>query len=497
MAYEIRNYDGTVFIELGDGILDSNSTSLTLIGKNSSNFGDAQNENFLHLLQNFAGATPPSNPLRGQLYYDTDDYRIKVYTGGDWLSTAISDFSGTKPTTGRYGYLWFNSVEKQFFVHDGSDYILIGPERTSGFGETKLVSTSTFDLFDTLHPVIKLTIDDEVLGVISSSDFDVNSSNEINGIPHVYRGITLKNHQTGDVEIHGRSTFANLSTTATNLAGGVLGSLPYQTSAGLTDFLPITLTVGSVLVSDGSSIRWSVPNEVLIGRATTATHISAGATGSIPYQSNVGRTTFLPYEGNGKVLVSGNNGPQWKSETEFGAGTALTATRATSLLSSVGIDQFVSASTATGAQTIVERSSNGNIYGADFVGNIFYGTATAAQYADLAEKYLSDVEYEVGTVVVVGGEKEVTASSWGKRALGVVSANPAYMMNKDLEGGTYIALKGRVPVKVIGAIKKGDNLIAANGGNAVAAVYHSSEVFAISLESSNDTGVKLIEAVVL
>ena len=250
-------------------------------------------------------------------------------------------------------------------------------------------------------------------------------------------------------------------------------------------------------MSNGSSIHWSVPDEVLIGRATTATHISGGATGGIPYQTSVGRTTFLPYTGNGKVLVSGNSGPQWKSESEFGAGTALTATRAMSLLSSVGVDQFVYASTATAAQTIVERSSNGNIYGADFVGNIFYGTATAANYADLAEKYLSDVEYEVGTVVVVGGEKEVTASSWGKRALGVVSANPAYMMNKDLEGGTYIALKGRVPVKVIGSIKKGDNLIAANGGYAVASVYHSSEVFAISLESSNDTGVKLIEAVVL
>ena len=105
MAYEIKNYDGTVFIELGDGILDSNSTSLKLIGRNSSNFGDAQNENFLHLLQNFAGTTAPSSPLRGQLYYDTDDYRIKVYAGGDWLSTAICDFSGTKPTTGRYGYL--------------------------------------------------------------------------------------------------------------------------------------------------------------------------------------------------------------------------------------------------------------------------------------------------------------------------------------------------------------------------------------------------------
>jgi len=147
--------------------------------------------------------------------------------------------------------------------------------------------------------------------------------------------------------------------------------------------------------------------------------------------------------------------------------------------------------TAT-ANTIVARDSSANIYC-----NILNGTATSAQYADLAEKYLADQEYDVGTVVVVGGPKEVTASTWGKRAIGVVSANPAFMMNRDLEGGIYIALKGRVPVKITGSVKKGDNLIAANDGCASVAVHHSSEVFAVALESSNDTGIKLVEAVIL
>jgi predicted solute-binding protein len=71
------------------------------------------------------------------------------------------------------------------------------------------------------------------------------------------------------------------------------------------------------------------------------------------------------------------------------------------------------------------------------------------------------------------------------------------MMNRDLEGGTYIALKGRVPVKIIGSVKKGDNLIAANDGCASVAVHHSSEVFAVALESNSDTSVKLVEAVIL
>jgi hypothetical protein len=149
------------------------------------------------------------------------------------------------------------------------------------------------------------------------------------------------------------------------------------------------------------------------------------------------------------------------------------------------------ATTAT-ANTVAARDASGDIYAV-----LFQGTATAARYADLAEKYLADKEYEAGTVVMIGGEAEVTASTWGKRAIGVVSTNPAFMMNKDLEGGTYIALKGRVPVKVIGRIKKGEDLIAANDGCAMMAVPHASGVFAVALESSNDEGIKVIEALIL
>jgi hypothetical protein len=141
--------------------------------------------------------------------------------------------------------------------------------------------------------------------------------------------------------------------------------------------------------------------------------------------------------------------------------------------------------------TIAVRDGAGTLHA-----EIFDGTALAARYADLAEKYLADKEYEVGTVVVVGGEKEVTASSYGDLAIGVVSINPALMMNKDLEGGTYIALKGRVPVKVIGMVQKGDRLVATDSGCAKAATDRL-DTFAIALESSDDAGVKLVESVIL
>jgi hypothetical protein len=129
--------------------------------------------------------------------------------------------------------------------------------------------------------------------------------------------------------------------------------------------------------------------------------------------------------------------------------------------------------------------------------NTVHAKATSAQYADLAENYLADAVYPVGTVMMIGGEAEVTACQFGNRAIGAVSADPAYLMNSYLEGGTPVALKGRVPVRVIGTVKKGQNLIAGQNGCATAAVYHSSEVFGIALESSNDSGEKLVEAVIL
>lgn len=127
----------------------------------------------------------------------------------------------------------------------------------------------------------------------------------------------------------------------------------------------------------------------------------------------------------------------------------------------------------------------------------FTGTATAAQYADLAEKYLSDMEYEVGTVMSIGGVAEVTAATVDSAhsVLGVVSDKPAYLMNKDLVGGTTVALKGRVPVRIASGVNKGDRLVVSGTpGCAEANNAYGVFSFAIALEDSHGG---LVEAVIL
>jgi hypothetical protein len=216
---------------------------------------------------------------------------------------------------------------------------------------------------------------------------------------------------------------------------------------------------------------------------------------TIQFQTTVSSTTKYPLQLVGADVLPGvtltsnlgSSGLQWNNVyANYHYGTAQQADAL-----NVG-GNFRTASTSATANTIAARDSSGNL-----TATIFSGTASAANYADLAEKYLADAEYETGTVVIVGGEKEVTACTIGTRAFGAVSANPAFMMNKDLEGGTYIALKGRVPVKVTGNIIKGQRLVAGENGTAQAAYGNSNEVFAIALETNSDAGIKLVECVIL
>jgi hypothetical protein len=139
------------------------------------------------------------------------------------------------------------------------------------------------------------------------------------------------------------------------------------------------------------------------------------------------------------------------------SGTGLSGTSVT--YDGSGAKSITINSNATSANTggaIIARDSNG-----DFSARIMNGLATSANYADLAEKYLPDAEYAPGTVLIFGGDKEVTSSILAndRKVAGVISTNPGHMMNSGLEGGVYIALTGRVPCRVIGTIKKGDLMV--------------------------------------
>ena len=154
------------------------------------------------------------------------------------------------------------------------------------------------------------------------------------------------------------------------------------------------------------------------------------------------------------------------------------------------------ATTAATANKLVARDGAGNV-----AENYFVGTATQAQYADLAEIYEADAEYEAGTVVKLGGEKEITQTSnhADPDVFGVISTNPAYLMNSDASG-LPVALQGRVPVKVIGKIAKGERLVASDEPGMAWALgtdeYDARAIIGRSLQDKEDGGIGIVEAVI-
>jgi len=148
-----------------------------------------------------------------------------------------------------------------------------------------------------------------------------------------------------------------------------------------------------------------------------------------------------------------------------------------------------------------EIAAIGNITSSgDMYATVFHGEATSARYADLAENYLADAVYGHGTVLIFGGNAEVTASKFmmDRRVAGVVSTNPAHLMNSMQEGGTPVALTGRAPCKVVGKVRKGDMLVTSNiEGVAMASDDpKTGAVIGKSLENYNSSEVGVIEVAI-
>ena len=570
MAYQVDKFNGTFLVSVEDGTIDT-TTDLRFLGKNYAGYGEVQNENFLHLLENFANTSAPPRAVLGQVWYDSTNKKIKFYDGSRFRTSGGSEVSATAPSGLVAGDFWLDTTTEQLYVSNGTSFVLVGPQIAEDPGATAVEVVVVKDVSNVNHTIIKFTVSSDTQYIMSKTAFTLNPSvNPITGFSEIKKGLTLINTPATGVTTDDHIHWGTASN-ASKLGGFAASEYLRNTNAlfpngakfydvgytlGDTDDLKVFVESGdqpiisNQLGSSGSqtitvrivtsggdrdyvfgadaiypaannarnlgatSARWATVFATTFNGALTG-NVTGNVTGSLTGNiiSSTGVTVLNSGAGAGTAVYVGSvngtasNALQLNNKIQDVTAAADTialrdasgnlvanqftgtATQADTLLWSGSYRTAASTSTAN---TVVIRDASSNIYC-----NVLNGTATSAQYADLAEKYLTDQEYDTGTVVVVGGEKEVTASTWGKRAIGVVSANPAFMMNRDLEGGTYIALKGRVPVKVIGSVKKGDNLIAANDGCASVAVHHSSEVFAVALESNSDTSVKLVEAVIL
>jgi hypothetical protein len=511
MPYTINKTNGGQVTVVADGSTDS-TLDIKLIGKNFAGYGEVQNENFVFLLENFANSSPPSKPIAGQMWFDSSNSKLKFYDGSKFRTTGGSEIGTIAPTGLTEGDFFFNSDTKQLFAWSltGSasgtapGFVLVGPEAVSGQGTTQMKSRSVNGRpvgqqlgAVVSHPIIEAVVGDDTIFIISTdADFDLDSTtNNITGFTTIKQGVTLCYTTNGS--LLGQTTSSHrlwgTSSNSERLGGYMATEYSRSSNASFTsqvNFADVGFTVGT-------TPRLKVFNE----SANTPT-IQNQLSDTIVFQTTVASATKTPMQLVGTNILPGADLVSDIGSLTAGAGsTALKFNNVYARYFKGQADEAVALMVSSVARTAAVASSNDTIVVRTSTGQInasqFNGLATSANYADLAEKYLTDAEYAVGTVVSVGGEKEVTACNWGQRVIGVVSENPAFKMNSNLEGGTYIALKGRVPVRVIGRIKKGDELLAANDGCAMMAVPHASRVFAVALESSDNESSKLIECVIL
>ncbi len=194
MAYQIDRYNGTFLLSVDDQTINSTATDLRFVGRNYSGYGEIQNENLLHLLENFANTSAPPRAILGQLWYDSTNKKIKVYDGVKFKPVGGAESSATAPSGFSIGDFWWDNQNEQINVWNGTEFILVGPEKSPVYGETSTAPAVVKDSVGTEQQIIKFQVGGEVLAILARSNFVLNQTlNPITGFSQLKPGINFIN----------------------------------------------------------------------------------------------------------------------------------------------------------------------------------------------------------------------------------------------------------------------------------------------------------------
>ena len=436
MAYTVTTTNGTVITTVADGTVDTTATSLTLIGKNYAGYGIFLNENYVQLLENFSNSTAPNAPLTGQLWYDNINAILKVY----------------------------NSTTNQWKP--------ISSSITSATAPSAAVSITGDIWWDTTNAQLKvwsgsawITIGPSYTSTAGTSGPVTQTILDTLGASHVVTLFYISN-----------SVIMILSKDST--------------------FTPQTAIPGfSTIIPGLNLISTSTLTGAQFTGATTGASTLGGFTASQFLRSDISQTTNYAFGAAGGLTVG--------SDLVFDASSgAVAVVSETTINKNIRFDlnrSGVTTTVLTLAASTLASTFAGNVTAPNFIGK-----AVTASYADLAERFEADALLSPGTVVELGGVNEITAAvqDLSENVFGVISTAAGFLMNGDAGvDATHppVAVNGRVPVRVIGQVKKGDRLVSAGLGLARAADRTEITAFNVigrSLEDKTTVGEGMIEAIV-
>ena len=255
MAITVTKTNNDILVVVEDGINDDSTTSLNILGRNYVGYAEKIANNFIRQLENFANGTAPTDPLAGQLWYDTTESLLKVYDAVvGWVPMSSSTSDATAPANPKVGDLWYDSTGQQLNVWTGSVWLVVGPTTPSGFGFTGMQVESILDTLTNPHIIGKEFVDGNLIAIVSQ-DAEFTPANAT--LSATFGNIKSGYNLTGSIPI---KNFNGIAADSTRLGGltstqFLRANTPAVTTASITIQSDVGLTVGqgndlSLTVSD-------------------------------------------------------------------------------------------------------------------------------------------------------------------------------------------------------------------------------------------------------